>query len=179
MMPVILRRLCEILADYTQSPDRCWFCLWDGYGWIGNAATSTARASRQDPVSNASGAAGQSADDTELTVPPVFTEDIIRGPRVHLPHRSYFLLQGPVDAAMELGWMLDVSHFSPQSPNLFWPDDHSWCVATEIDLDSSYVGGSEALVLSLTADQELEALVAAPEDPVDSRSDEINRLERV
>jgi len=97
---------------------------------------------------------------------------------VHLPQRSYFLLQGPLDAAMELGWMLDASHFSPQSPNLFWPNDHSWCVATEIDLDSSYVGGSKELVQRLVADEELEALVAAPEDPVDSRSDKINRLEQ-
>jgi hypothetical protein len=110
----------------------------------------------------------------ELTLPPVFTEEIVQGPRVRLPQRSYFLLQGPLDAAMELGWMLDVSHFSPQSPNLFWPNDHSWCVATEIDLDSSYVGGSKELVQRLVADEELEALVAAPEDPVDSRSDEIN-----
>jgi hypothetical protein len=162
MPPVTLRRLCEILAGHTQSPDRCWFCLWDGYGWIGNGATAAAHASTQDPVSgNTSGAAGQSPNDMELTVPLVFTEEIVRGPRVHLPHRSYFLLQGPLDAAMELGWMLDASHFCPQSPNLFWPDDHSWCVATEIDLDSSYVGGSKALVQRLAADEELEAFSPA------------------
>jgi hypothetical protein len=179
MPPVLLRRLCEILGDHTQSPDRCRFCLWDGYGWIGNAAMATAHASTQGPVSgDANGAAGQPPDDMELTLPPVFTEEIVQGPRVHLPQRSYFLLQGPLDAAMELGWMLDASHFSPQSPNLFWPNDHSWCVATEIDLDSSYVGGSKELVQRLVADEELEALVAAPEDPVDSRSDKINRLEQ-
>lgn len=34
--------------------------------------------------------------------------------------------------------------------------DHAWCVATEIDLDSTYVGGSEACIEELLANSELE-----------------------
>ena len=26
-------RLAEVLVTFTSSPDRCWFCLWEGYGW--------------------------------------------------------------------------------------------------------------------------------------------------
>jgi hypothetical protein len=26
-------RLAEVLATFTSSPERCWFCLWEGYGW--------------------------------------------------------------------------------------------------------------------------------------------------
>jgi hypothetical protein len=95
---------------------------------------------------------------------------------VSLPKRQYFLFQGPLDAAIELGWMLDDGFFVPQSPNLFWPDDHSWCVATEVDLDSTYLGGSEALVQRLLADRSLEVLSVTPSDPIDAGSDEINRL---
>jgi hypothetical protein len=26
--------LCEILAQYTSTPGSCFFCSWDGYGWL-------------------------------------------------------------------------------------------------------------------------------------------------
>ena len=34
----------------------------------------------------------------------------------------------------------------PQSPNIFWPHERSWCVATEVDLDSAVVVGTSELV---------------------------------
>jgi hypothetical protein len=30
----LLRILCATLADHTSTPSSCWFCLWDGYGWL-------------------------------------------------------------------------------------------------------------------------------------------------
>ena len=27
--------LAGILRDWTTTPQRCWFCVWDGYGWDG------------------------------------------------------------------------------------------------------------------------------------------------
>lgn len=30
-----------------------------------------------------------------------------------------------------------------QSPNLFWRDDRSWCVATQINFYSTYIGASQ------------------------------------
>jgi hypothetical protein len=26
-------RLAEVLVAFTSSSERCWFCLWEGYGW--------------------------------------------------------------------------------------------------------------------------------------------------
>jgi hypothetical protein len=46
---------------------------------------------------------------------------------------------------------------STQSPNLWWPDDRSWCVATEVDFSWTYVGGSHALIERVLADPALEA----------------------
>jgi hypothetical protein len=175
MPSAILRHLCDMLDGRTSSPDQCWFCLWDGYGWIGDSSAADAR-TRASTANSKGSAAELGTSNMQQAVPPVFTEQIIEGPRVNLPNRRYFLLRGPLDAATELGWMLDNCQFVPQSPNLFWPDDRSWCVATEIDLDSSYLGGSETLVERLLADQDLEALRVMPGDPIDSGSDEINRL---
>ncbi|MFC4905869.1 hypothetical protein [Actinomadura gamaensis] len=123
-----LPALASVLRAHTRTPDACWFCLWDGWGWIPDGTFASA-------------------------------------PRVRLPHRDYLLYEGPVDAADEFGQRGD-GFFFPQSPNLFWPADRGWCVATEIDLESTYVGGSAALAEALLTDDRFEALSVTADDPV-------------
>jgi hypothetical protein len=64
-----------------------------------------------------------------------------------------------------------------QSPNLWWPDDHAWCVATEIDLKSTYVSCDEACAAEILARAELEALTIDPASGIDWRSDLLNPLD--
>jgi len=92
-------------------------------------------------------------------------------PRVYLPGRDYLLFEGLLEGATDFGWYLTRDHFVPQSPNLFWPEDHAWCIASEIDLYCTLVGGPHALL----ANPALEAWRVFPDDPVTSDSDEINR----
>ena len=66
-------------------------------------------------------------------------------------------------------------HFLPQSPNLFWPEDRTWCVATEIDLFCTLIGGSEEMADRLIADPLLEAWRVFPDDPITWDSDDINQ----
>jgi hypothetical protein len=54
-------------------------------------------------------------------------------PTFFAPHREYHLLAGPVEALSESG--ADPSY---QSASLWWPDDRAWCVATEIDLNTTH-----------------------------------------
>src|SRR5438105_3236897 len=61
--------------------------------------------------------------------------EIALGPTFTVPHRSYHLLMGPLDALAE-----SATGGGFQSANLWWPDDEAWCVATEIDLNTTYVG---------------------------------------
>lgn len=82
--------------------------------------------------------------------------------RLHLPGRSYVVLRGPVRAAAS---SLEPPPFR-QSANLWWPQDHSWCVATEIDLSWTYVGGSESCIREVLADGRLEAIPVLAEDRV-------------
>jgi hypothetical protein len=79
-------------------------------------------------------------------------------PKVELPGRSYLLYQGPIEGALAL------SAPSFQTPNLWWPSDRSWCVASEIDLDWTYVGGATALIQDLLHDRSLEAVPVEPND---------------
>jgi hypothetical protein len=59
-------------------------------------------------------------------------------------------------------------------PNLWWPDDRSWCVASEIDFPYTYVGGSQELIEEILADPSLEALPAALDHGITAFSDKVN-----
>jgi hypothetical protein len=61
-----------------------------------------------------------------------------------------------------------------QSPNIWWPEDRAWCVATEIDSFDTYVGGNEACIERILACRGLEALPATIEARFDLRADTIN-----
>ena len=76
---------------------------------------------------------------------------------------------------MEIGWTLAGDRFIPQLPNLFWPADHAWCVASDIDLLCTLVAGSSGLAEDLMVEPRLEAWRVFADDPVHADSDEINR----
>jgi hypothetical protein len=94
--------------------------------------------------------------------------------RLDLEHRSYLLLRGPLNGVGQVGcWM--GPHFYRQVPDLWWPADRSWYFAGDTDLDSTYIGGSDALVRELVADPRLEVWPVQSTDPIDAGSDPINR----
>jgi hypothetical protein len=92
-------------------------------------------------------------------------DEVRQGATFELPHRIYHLLVGPLDALPELEW----------GPNLMWPEDRAWCLATEIDLDSSYVGCDVSCADELVASAGLEALAIDPATGIDFESDVLNQ----
>jgi hypothetical protein len=99
-------------------------------------------------------------------------EDIQRAPTFTAPARSYFLLDGPIEAINES--VLSGSRW--QSANIWWPDDHAWCVATEIDLHDTYVACSRPCLDELLAAPELEAMEVDTATGISWRSDVINPM---
>jgi hypothetical protein len=91
------------------------------------------------------------------------------GAEFELPGREYYLLGGPIEAATE-----SLDEPWEQSANLWWPEDHAWCVATEVDLDTTYIGCSESCRDEILQSPELEAFEVDPESGIDRTSDEIN-----
>jgi hypothetical protein len=158
--PDLVAALSALLTPHTQTPERCWFCVWDG-GWINGPGQ----------IGTAVGAtAGECADaqrQFEAAWELTFGGEALPRSRVRLPGRDYVLLEGPLGAVGEIGersnWQGRVQ-FEPHSPNLWWPDDGAWCVATDIDLDSTYVGGSIALIDDLLDDAVFEALPVRESD---------------
>lgn len=90
--------------------------------------------------------------------------------RLHLPDRSYYLMRGTIDAATK-----SVSPTYWQSPSLWWPSDRAWCVATEVDLMSTYVGGPADCIKHILAHPRLEAWPASRDDRIDVQGDTVNR----
>jgi len=80
------------------------------------------------------------------------------------------LLRGGKDVVLLRGTIADaVRNLAPepheQSANLWWPADQAWCVVTDVDLRSSYVGGSAACIADLVATDALEALPVTADRP--------------
>jgi hypothetical protein len=71
--------LAEILRDFTTTPEECFFCVWDGYGWEGRRQFG-------------------SPGTTPVTLPDPVPEAVRRGRRIRLPGRDYLLYNGPVEA---------------------------------------------------------------------------------
>lgn len=130
----LVDNLTTILSHHTETPERCWFAVWAGWGY--------------------------SADQ-----PPV-------DPLVHLPGRDYFLFSGPLSAATRSVLRSPGSLF--QTASLWWPEDQSWCVATEIDYMSTYVGGTNACIAEILTAPSIEALPVKITDGVSRYSDHLN-----
>jgi hypothetical protein len=132
-----LLTLVDVLTPFTEAPDRCFFCVWNGF-FQSNAVrfgsdTPSVQLPRPDP-------------------PPRLVE---------LPNRSYGLFEGTLASVTSI----DIAHRRVgQPPNLWWPGDRSWIVASEIDLPWTYVGGSKGLIDRVLADPRMESLAVEPDD---------------
>ncbi|MGB9377218.1 MAG: hypothetical protein WCB04_06855 [Mycobacteriales bacterium] len=154
-----LLALCGTLSRHTLTPQDCYFALWEGWGWIRGGHAHVRFTDNDGP--------GE-------PMPSVFTPAELEAPRLRLPYRNYVVLRGPLSAMTALvQWDGPKVWWTP-SPSLFWPADRSWCVATEIDFDSTLVGGSDAAVADVLNNPQLEALALDGDESLRAFADQIN-----
>ena len=169
-----LEALCAILARHTTTSQSCYFAVWEGWGWLQKESSSTS--------GNVGIFAGLPTSVTSYYAPDGVLPDVrppqpapaewqldANGPTFSLPGRNYYLFEDHIDAAVRIGHWANADHFSPQSPSFFWPADHTWCAATEVDYDSTIIGGTRELIDQLCASQKLEVLQIAPDAPYEDR----------
>jgi hypothetical protein len=157
-----LDALCEVLAAHTADTTQCFFGLCAIHSWLDSFA------------------------DEELL------------PLLELPwDRKHIVLSGPLSAvnqilydwsnSLQFTFTLQGSEGLPpkqdpmellqrEAPNLIWPEDRSWFVASEVDFDSTLVGGTAALVDGIRECATLEARRVKPTDSLADDADKINRL---
>jgi hypothetical protein len=93
-------------------------------------------------------------------------------PTLVLPHRAFWLLRGPIGLATAN--LADEP--MEQSAHLWWPADRAWCVVTDIDLMSTYVGGSADCIADLLASDGLEVAPAGVDQSTFWDADTVNAL---
>lgn len=132
-LPVpLLRRLFPLLAAHSEDPI-CMAAYWIGWGGV----------------------------------------DKWPAPRICIPQRhsdwEYGLYRGTLADILAqrelgcsgetLGWSVGPLKFSP---NFLWPLDRAWLLGTDVDFDSTVVGGSENLIADICAQSALEAVRVTP-----------------
>jgi hypothetical protein len=101
--------------------------------------------------------------------------EVRSAPTFSVPERTYHLLTGPVEVVRELADALQkYPSGAPWSPNLWWPHDHAWCVATEVDLKTTYIGADRLCAQELISLPGVEAAAVSPDLGIDWLSDTLN-----
>jgi hypothetical protein len=152
-----LDALCEVLARHTADPGACHFGLCTLQGWLDS-------------------------------IPAAYLRPFLR-----LPERDYIVLAGPLAAVGQISrdWsgsgLVRAVFEAPRAarlaelageaagsrrdvPNLIWPADRSWFVVSEVDFDSTLVGGSAELIKTIVESPALEAWQVEPTDSLASPS---------
>ncbi len=154
-----LAALCAILGRHMGSPERCYF------------GVSTIHAGVE--------------------------EEFPDEPLLRMPHRDFVILAGPLSAVDQIAisnthsTVISFSAVVPTedgpppdpdpstyvwevSPNLIWPENRAWFVATEYDFDSTLVGGSRALIDMILDSPDLEAWEVDLKVSLENDADKIN-----
>ena len=123
--------------------------MWEGYGIfsLGGSALIT----------------------TSGGIPLLPSVDVEKAQRIEGVGRDYLLFSGPRSSIESF----DFAH-GLDGPNIWWPVDRSWCVSTDIELDSTYVCGSEECIERLLSHPSLEVLHTTSDAPVYMAADTVN-----
>ncbi len=163
--PEQLAALAHVLRDFSGAREVT-AGFWEGSGWQGAVWLTSVR---------------EGWDGARAGVPTggFLDRAVLEGPTLELPGRRHFLFVCTLDDLAGLAGgtaVADVTPFSPgrRTPSLVWPDDRGWCVATEVDFDSTLVGGPRPLIDAVLADETLEALELSEADSLMVDGDRIN-----
>jgi hypothetical protein len=157
-----LDALCEVLTSHSVDDTDTFFGLCTIHGWLDSFSAET--------------------------LPPL----------LELPYdRNHIVLAGPLSAVDQivddcstatsiqieltgkhdqgLAGPLDPSHLlQRKAPSLIWSADESWFVVTDVDFDSTLVGGSATLIDAIIKSSNLEAWHVLPTDSLADDADKVN-----
>lgn len=152
-------RLAALLEKHTHSPDRVCFALWEGGDVL--ATRVAVRSGTPEKVRRRAQLVAEEQVAAWRTL-------VSSGAPFTLPGRQMRLLGGPLSA---VGAFYELHH---RPPCQWWPEDRAWCVGTDIDLMTTYVGGSSACIDDLLRDDRIESLAVSVDQLVTWDADTVN-----
>lgn len=198
--PDVVAVIAQNLAAHTETSDAGYVAVWEGFGGLlGFIGEGPSRAFFQigDPNSPELAAHNEVLEWAttdrlnKVFAQPTWQEGILsreisEGARLELPNRGHVLFRGGISELESDDWMLRVpwrDHVAeahgfpsrPHAPSLAWPDDRAWVVVTEVDYESTVVGGSPELVAAILADPRLESAAIPEGADLSWDGDEVNR----
>jgi len=194
----VFAALAAVLAAHTTTPDAGHVALWEGHGGLlGHMGTSPSRVFFQigdEPgIDRHNEMLGRSIKDRfnnvfrkETWQDGILSREISEAPRLQLPARGHVLFRGGVSEFLGAGWgkrmpwrdLVGEEHgfdTDPITPSIVWPDDRAWVSVTEVDYDSTIVGGSAALVEALVTAPGLEVWPISADADLTYDADGVNR----
>jgi hypothetical protein len=158
----VLDALCEVLAAHTADPDHCFFGLCTINSWEDAFSKAELRGHRllKLPLGR----------DHIVLAGPLAAVDQIFDERGGLS----FVMHGEDSEPPSEDQLAELRKPWRAAPHLIWPADHSWLVVTEVDFDSTLVGGVSELVEAIVGSPKLEALRVDPTTSLAEGADKIN-----
>jgi hypothetical protein len=157
-----LDALCGILAVHTTNLSDCYFGLCTIQGWLDSFSADELKPLLKLPWGR---------DHVVLSGSLSAVDQIAENWSKPSPSRAIFVLRqggGPPYGSNPA----DLSR--REAPNLIWPADRMWFVASEVDFDSTLVGGSVKLIEAIVELSELEARQMEPTDSLAADADHLN-----
>ena len=145
-----LHRLVASVGErHTSTPSEATFAIWDGHGFhIRTSALAWAHAPADEAERQAREAARARLREEDRHRNAAVRAAVATVPTIELPGRRYHVVTGPVAAVVDLR---EPDGAAWHHPDLWWPQDRAWFVATDVDFWSLYVGGSAAFAADVTA----------------------------
>ncbi|RLK52169.1 hypothetical protein [Microbacterium telephonicum] len=164
-----MRALLPVIEAHTAAPADAYAAVWEGWGGLvgslGYTAPSAALIGDADPRHSA--VMYTSLRDVfdrgfrkPVWRPGLLSDEISRGPRLVLPHRDHVLFRGPLRdiTRADVPWRETGDAVAATTPSIIWPRDRAWVVVTEVDADSTIVGGTAGLVAAIASTDGIEAV---------------------
>jgi hypothetical protein len=160
--------LYEILAGHTTEPSHCYFGLCTIQSWLDSFSADELKPLLKLP---------RGRDHIVLAGPLAAVDQIVRDGSKPSPGVATFVFwrsnDGPPPKPSPADWKWR------EAPNLIWPADRTWLVASEVDFDSTLVGGSAKLIEAIVQSSKLEAWQVEPTDSLAADADYLNPTKTV
>ncbi|TLG05304.1 hypothetical protein FEK35_19220 [Nocardia cyriacigeorgica] len=177
--PKLLAALTAHLRVATETPDEVTAGVWNGFGELNTSSGAVLLMSTDGDPRNLERERARIEAELTASVAPQVRRAVEAGPFLRWPGRDFLLFDTSLSELADPGWVYAAGlgwtpDFPGVTPQLLWPADHAWVVASEIDFDSTIVAGSRALIEAVVADDRFEAFEITEDSDLSWDGDTIN-----